>query len=196
MIGRPAFDNQDPVALGQKFYRNQPLKWTIATIHRSYPEIEIQNTGFKKQLMTDNIHLTVGIVCEKDGKLLMVEEKDKLNGKQVINQPAGHVEAGETFKQAALREALEETGYRLKLESLLGLSCHLALNGVTYYRVSFLASCPDQTPEVKIDDDIDAVHWMTPEEILAAGNHRSKLVAMDIHRFLDGQRYPLEMISE
>jgi len=146
--------------------------------------------------MADSIHLTVGVVCEKDGKLLMVEERDKFNGAKVINQPAGHIEPGETFKQAALREALEETGYQLKLESLLGLSCYPAPNGVTYYRVSFLASCPEQSPVTDIDDDIDAVHWMTAEEILSASNHRSKLVAMDIHRYLSGQRYPLEMISE
>jgi len=146
--------------------------------------------------MTDSIHLTVGVVCEKNGKILMVEERDKLNGNRVINQPAGHVEPGETFKQAALREALEETGYQLKLEALLGLSSHRALNGVTYYRVSFLASCPDQSPATEIDDDIDAVCWMTAEEILAAHNLRSKLVTMDIQRFLNGERYPLEMISE
>lgn len=146
--------------------------------------------------MTANIHLTVGVVCEKDGKLLMVEEKDKFSGAPVINQPAGHIEPGETFKQAALREALEETGYKLELEALLGLSCYPAPNGITYYRISFLAGCPEQMPSNDIDKDIDAVHWMTVEDILAANNHRSRLVAMDVHRYLDGQRYPLEMISE
>jgi ADP-ribose pyrophosphatase YjhB (NUDIX family) len=146
--------------------------------------------------MTDRIHLTVGVVCEKDGKLLMVEERDKQTRMRVLNQPAGHIEPGETFKQAALREALEETGYQLELEALLGLSCYPAPNGVTYYRVSFLASCPDQTPSANIDSEIDAVYWMTVEDIMAADNHRSKLVAMDIERYLEGTRYPLEMISE
>lgn len=144
--------------------------------------------------MPDKIHLTVGIVCEKDGKLLMVHESEY--GRDVINQPAGHIEPGETFKKAALRETLEETGYRVKLEAVLGFSAYPAPNGVTYYRASFLASCPDQTPSSNIDPDISHVSWMTPEEILNSDNQRSKLVAMDVNRYLSGVRYPLEMISE
>ncbi len=114
--------------------------------------------------MPNKIHLTVGVVCEKDGKLLMVHESD--NGKIVINQPAGHIEPGEAFKTAALRETLEETGYRVVLESVLGFSAYPAKNGVTYYRASFLASCPEQTPSTQIDPDIDSVSWMSPTEIL------------------------------
>ena len=144
--------------------------------------------------MSDQIHVTVGIVCEKDGQLLIVEEYD--NDAIVINQPAGHIEPGETFTQAALRETLEETGYQVRLEALLGMSCFDATNGVTYHRISFLASCPDQTPSKDLDPDIHAVRWMTPEEILQADNHRSLLVAMDVQRYLSGNRYPLEMIKE
>jgi len=144
--------------------------------------------------MTDQIHLTVGVVCEREGKLLMVEELEA--GKTVINQPAGHIEPGETFKAAALRETLEETGYQVKLEAVLGFSCFPAVNGKTYYRASFLASCPDQQPSTELDPDISAVYWMTPAEILAADNQRSALVPMDVERFLSGVRYPLEIIKE
>lgn len=144
--------------------------------------------------MPDKIHLTVGVVCEKGGKLLMVHEVD--GGKSVINQPAGHVEPGETFKAAALRETLEETGYMVVLESVLGFSAYPAANGIMYYRASFLASCPDQVPSADIDSDIDQVSWMFPQEILESENQRSMLVAMDVNRYLSGVRYPLEMISE
>lgn len=144
--------------------------------------------------MPNKIHLTVGVVCEKDGKLLMVHESE--NDSMVINQPAGHVEPGETFKTAALRETLEETGYKVNLEAVLGFSAFPATNGVTYYRASFLASCPEQTVSTDIDPDIEAVSWMTPKEILSSSNHRSKLVALDVNRYLSGVRYPLEIISE
>lgn len=144
--------------------------------------------------MSDKIHLTVGVVCVKDGKLLMVHESD--NGQIVINQPAGHVEPGEAFKSAALRETLEETGYRVTLEAVLGFSAYPAPNGITYYRASFLANCPEQTPSTEIDPDIESISWMTPDEILNSGNHRSSLVALDVHRYLGGVRYPLEIISE
>lgn len=144
--------------------------------------------------MPNKIHLTVAVVCEKDGQLLMVEELD--NGRMVINQPAGHIEPGEPFKKAAQRETLEETGYKVNLEAVLGLSCFTSESGITYHRTSFFASCPEQEPNSDIDPEIHAVRWMTADEILRSDNHRSILVAMDIERYLSGIRYPLEMISE
>lgn len=144
--------------------------------------------------MPDQIHLTVATVCVRNGKLLMVRESE--NGKPVINQPAGHVEPGEGFKEAALRETLEETGHKVDLEAVLGMSAYPAPNGVTYYRVSFLASCPEQSASLDLDPDIDEIAWMTPEEITQATNHRSHLVQMDVDRYLSGVRYPLEMIKE
>ena len=144
--------------------------------------------------MSEKIHLTVGIVCVKDEKLLMVHEY--INDRLVINQPAGHIEPGEGFKEAALRETLEETGYRVRLESVLGFSALAAPSGTVYHRASFLASVPDQIPSKEIDPDIDHISWMTPEEIEACDNHRSVLVKLDLDRYLSGVRYPLEMIAE
>lgn len=144
--------------------------------------------------MSEQIHLTVATICHQNGLLLMVEERDE--GQLVLNQPAGHVEAGEGIKAAALRETLEETGYRIELEALLGISVRKSKRGVTYYRMSFVAVCPEQSPSKDLDPDIERALWMTPEEILSRGNHRSSLVATDIDRFLSGPRYPLEMIDE
>ncbi len=144
--------------------------------------------------MQEQIHLTVATLCYRDQHLLMVEERDQ--GKLVLNQPAGHVEAGETLTAAALRETLEETGYQVELEALLGISVLNATNGITYYRVSFLANCPAQEPSDHLDPDIERAIWLTADEILARDNHRSPLVAKDIRRFLNGSRYPLEMIDE
>jgi 8-oxo-dGTP pyrophosphatase MutT (NUDIX family) len=144
--------------------------------------------------MPEKIHLTVATTCVRDGKILMVLERE--GGKLVINQPAGHVEPGETFKGAALRETYEETGHMVELEAVMGMSAYPAPNGITYYRVSFLAHCPEQAPAENIDPEIEDIQWMTPEEICAADNHRSHLVQMDVDRYLAGQRYPLEMIKE
>lgn len=144
--------------------------------------------------MPEQIHLTVATICYRDQQLLMVEEHDQ--GKLVLNQPAGHVEAGESLSAAALRETLEETGYQVELEALLGLSVLDAQNGITYYRVSFLANCPAQEPRCWLDPDIERAVWLSAEEILARDNHRSPLVARDVKRFLEGRRYPLEMIDE
>ena len=65
-------------------------------------------------------HVTVAVVVERDGRFLVVEENAE-RGRIVYNQPAGHVEKGETLEQAAVREALEETGWDVRLTGFLGL---------------------------------------------------------------------------
>ena len=63
--------------------------------------------------------ITVAAVVERDGRFLCVEERIK--GRLVINQPAGHVEPGEDFIAAVIRETLEETAWQLEPEALLGV---------------------------------------------------------------------------
>mgnify|MGYP000899023603 CR=1 FL=1 len=66
-------------------------------------------------------HITVAVVVEREGRFLLVEEQSERSD-MVLNQPAGHVEQGETLEQAAIREALEETGWDVALTAFLGLS--------------------------------------------------------------------------
>ncbi|MCY3231041.1 NUDIX domain-containing protein, partial [Acinetobacter pittii] len=49
-------------------------------------------------------HVTVATVVEKDGRYLFVEEHSEGFVHTVFNQPAGHVECGETLTEAAIRE--------------------------------------------------------------------------------------------
>ncbi|NND00988.1 MAG: NUDIX domain-containing protein, partial [Gammaproteobacteria bacterium] len=53
--------------------------------------------------------VTVAAICERDGHFLMVEEQSKSTRQIVLNQPAGHIEDGESIIQAVMRETLEET---------------------------------------------------------------------------------------
>lgn len=147
--------------------------------------------------MPDKIHLTVACVIEKDGLFLMVREIDKITQKKVYNQPAGHVEPGETLKAAALRETLEETGWEVELTGVIGLTTFTAQsNGVTYYRVVFTATPIQQINDVT-DEDIEEVVWLDESSIANLKDQfRSPLVMMAIDDFLAGIRYPLDMIRE
>ena len=143
--------------------------------------------------MPDRIHLTVATVVEKDERFLMVKETKF--GRQVINQPAGHVEPGEDILQAAVRETLEETGWDVSISGFLGISTHYSKsNGVTYYRLSFIAEATNFNTGYLIDSDIDCALWMSYGEIKAE-NHRlrSEMVLGCIEDYRAGRIFPLEI---
>ena len=141
-------------------------------------------------------HITVACVIEKEGKYLMVEERDKISGEMVFNQPAGHVEAGESLAQAALRETLEETGWDIELIGVLGVSLYIApTNGITYHRTTFLATAVHRAKNAILDPDIHAVHWLDYEAIVArSARMRSPLALAVIDRQRQGICYPLDLI--
>lgn len=142
--------------------------------------------------MPDKIHLTVATVIEQDSKFLMV--KETRNNAQVINQPAGHVEPGEEILQAALRETLEETGWEVAISGFLGFSTHHAANGITYYRLSFVAQPLRLVEDAVIDSDIDEAVWMSIDEIRAnTGALRSGIVLDCIEDYRAQRIFPLEI---
>ncbi len=141
-------------------------------------------------------HATVACIIEQDGRFLLVEEM--ANGQKVINQPAGHLEQGERFLDAAKRETLEETGWLVEPEALLGLYTYYApANGVTYHRFCFIARAVSCQPDAHLDDGIIGPLWLTREEIEARRPElRSELVTRCIDDYLRGIRYPLDFIQE
>jgi 8-oxo-dGTP pyrophosphatase MutT (NUDIX family) len=141
-------------------------------------------------------HVTVATVVECKGRYLLVEERDKTGGALVFNQPAGHLEAGETLAAAALREVLEETGWKVALTGVLGLALYTAPgNGVTYYRTTFLGRPLQRLRSKPSDPDIHAVHWLEYEAILAnSARMRSPLVLAAIEQQRRGIHYPLDLI--
>ena len=146
--------------------------------------------------MPDRIHLTVATVIEHNNKFLMVKETKF--GEQVINQPAGHVEPGEDIQKAAVRETLEETGWDVRIRGFLGFSTHYASrNGVTYYRLSFVAEPLGFNENAQIDQDIDYSLWMSLEEIRASKHSlRSDMVLRCIEDYCAGHIYPLEIFRD
>ena len=140
-------------------------------------------------------HATVACIVEQDGRFLMVEESS--HGKTVFNQPAGHVDEHESIFDAAVRETLEETAWRVELTGLVGLYVYTApQNGVCYHRYCFRANAIEKT-ENALDTDIIAAHWLSYEEIAAKGDKlRSPLVLKCIEDALERPTAPLDLIFE
>tara|TARA_R110000823_G_scaffold305166_3_gene427133 strand:+ start:65447 stop:65899 length:453 start_codon:yes stop_codon:yes gene_type:complete len=141
-------------------------------------------------------HTTVACVVEQDGRYLMVEERDKRTGARVFNQPAGHLESGESLLEAALRETREETGWLIALSGVIGIALYTAPgSGETYHRTTFLGSPVQLLANPVIDPDILAVHWLDYADIRAnSARMRSPLVTASIERHREGICYPLDLI--
>ena len=147
--------------------------------------------------MTWLAHSSVATIVEKDGKFLMVEETDtNAQGTAVVfNQPAGHLEDRETLFSAALRETLEETAWDVELTALIGLYHYPAPNGVTYIRHCFSAKPVRHHRQQKLDKGIIRAHWLSAQDIMdPAFRARSPIVRRCLQDYLDGRRYPLNLI--
>lgn len=140
-------------------------------------------------------HVTVAAVVERDGRFLVVEED--VHGERVLNNPAGHLEPGESFLDAVRRETLEETGWEFLPEAVTGI--YLWKNpqlDATFVRVAFHGRCGKHHPERPLDKGIVAPHWLTRTE-LAAGSRRlrSPMVLRCIDDCVAGRRYSLDILS-
>lgn len=140
--------------------------------------------------------VTVAAVCEHDGRFLLVEEIAKSTQSVVFNQPAGHIERGESVLDAVIRETLEETQRHFTPEALIGLYRHEAENGKTYFRYTFCGSVSDIDSLHELDPDIIRTHWLSVDEIRDNPQLRSPLVLACIDDYLSGQRHPLELLRE
>jgi len=139
-------------------------------------------------------HVTVATVVAQENRFLLVHETTDVG--IAFNQPAGHLDPGETLIEAAVRETREETGWKVAIDRLLGVSLYDAPNGLTYLRTSFAATALEQIPGAVLDKEILEAVWLTYEEILERLPHlRSPLVLSDIERFRSGISYPLELLA-
>lgn len=140
-------------------------------------------------------HVTVAALIKRNDRYLMVEEGDPAN--PVFNQPAGHIEAGETPVNACIREVLEETGWEASPQHLIGIYLlNLDEKQKTYYRFGFKAETSKKITE-ELDSDIIACHWMTLSDIRQLqqqGRLRSDLVIQLIEDDLKGRQFPLDLI--
>lgn len=146
--------------------------------------------------MPASIHLTVAAVIEQDGKFLCVEEH--ADGTLRLNQPAGHLEPGESIIDGAVRETLEETAYDFVPVSVLGIyRWRHPRKGVTYVRVAFTGTVNGPRPGYPLDQGIERAVWLSPEALRAQqARHRSPLVLRCVEDHLAGRHYPLALLHD
>jgi phosphatase NudJ len=143
-------------------------------------------------------NVTVAAIIERDGRFLLVEEESADGLK--LNNPAGHIEPGESPVQGCAREALEETGRMFEATALVGVYLARARRestgeDITYLRFAFCGDCGEPDPARALDAGIVRTLWMTADEIRAsAQRHRSPLLVRCIEDYLAGQRHPLSLV--
>ena len=139
-------------------------------------------------------NVTVAAVVERDGRFLMVEEEtdDGLR----VNQPAGHLDQGESLVEAAAREALEETAHHFSPEFLVGIyQWPRPAGDITYLRFAFGGTITGFDPQRRLDSGIVRAVWMSLDELRASRErHRSPLILQCCEDYLAGRRFPLELI--
>ena len=152
------------------------------------PEPELKDRPWKP-------NVTVAAVIERDGRFLLVEEETPEGLR--FNQPAGHLEEGESLEEAAVREALEETAHRFVPEYLVGIyQWRKPERDLSYLRFAFSGRVLAHDARRQLDEDIIAAHWLTPDEIRARqAQLRSPMVMRCIDDYLAGRRFPLDLLT-
>lgn len=141
-------------------------------------------------------HVVTATVVTQGDRYLCVEED--IDGRRVFNQPAGHLDPGETLIAAAARETLEETAWTVQIDALIGIYLmETDTPGKTFLRFCFAATALSHDPGRALDREIVEVHWLTRSELAALRERlRSPLVLHAVDDFASGVRYPLSVLRD
>ena len=146
--------------------------------------------------------VTVAAIIDDGGsppRFLLVEEHTPEGLK--LNNPAGHLDPGESPQQGVVREALEETARDFTPRALLGVYLSRFVRpatgeDVTYLRLAYSGTVGAPLPGRTLDTGIVRTQWLTVEELRASSErHRSPLVLQCIEDHLAGRRFPLEVVK-
>jgi 8-oxo-dGTP pyrophosphatase MutT (NUDIX family) len=139
---------------------------------------------------------TVATIVERNGAFLLVEEQTSSGVR--INQPAGHLEAGESLVAAAIRETLEETGYHVTPTALVGIYRWQApVTGATFIRFAFAADIASHDTQRTLDEGILRAFWLSYDDLTTSrARHRSPLVLRCVDDFRAGVKRPLDFVTE
>ncbi len=179
-----------PIPLNELFCTRHPTSCSALLRHKPLI-MTAMDTRWKP-------NVTVAAIIEKDGRYLLIEEHTQEGLK--LNNPAGHLDPGESPAQGCARETLEETARPFTPKELVGIYLSRFQRpqtgeDITYVRMAFCGDIGDVQPGLSLDEGIVRTVWMTPQEVRdSAHRHRSPLVLRCIEDHLAGQRFPLGVI--
>jgi 8-oxo-dGTP pyrophosphatase MutT (NUDIX family) len=142
--------------------------------------------------------VTVAAVIEQGGRYLLVEEHTPEGLR--LNNPAGHLDPGESPAQGVAREALEETAHPFTPTALVGVYVSrfqrdATGEDITYLRFAYCGELGPVEPGRALDDGIVRTLWMGLDEVRASvARHRSPLVLRCIEDHAAGQRHPMAVV--
>ena len=143
-------------------------------------------------------NVTVAAIIERDGRFLLVEEQTRDGLK--LNNPAGHLDPGESPQDGCAREVLEETAHDFTPTALVGVYLNRFIKtgtaeDLTYLRFAFAGQVGTHHADLALDTGIVRAVWLTADEIRACpGRHRSPLLLRSLEDYLAGQRFPLSLV--
>jgi 8-oxo-dGTP pyrophosphatase MutT (NUDIX family) len=145
--------------------------------------------------MTFKPDVTVAAVVERDNQFLLVEEH--IGSRLVINQPAGHLEDGESLIEAVIRETLEESAWHFEPQGLVGVYLwKQPENGRSFLRVAICGQVFRHEPQRRLDRGIERALWLPRDRIVAkSARLRSPLVMRCIDDYLSGNRHSLNVLQ-
>lgn len=140
-------------------------------------------------------HVTVAAIIEREHQFLLVEEETEKG--IAFNQPAGHLEPGESLINAVQREVNEETAWQFNPEFITSIQLwRKTPDSPSFLRVCFAGTCHDHQPDQPLDEGIISTHWLTRKEIVARKSQlRSPLVLTTIDQYLNAEHYPLNLLK-
>ncbi|WP_191002168.1 MULTISPECIES: NUDIX hydrolase [Cupriavidus] len=145
-----------------------------------------------------NASVTVAAVIERGGRFLLVEEETPAGLR--LNQPAGHLEAGESLINAVIRETLEETAHTFEPRALVGCYMSRGLSSrdqgdTTYIRFAFTGDLGSLDSGRQLDTGIVRTVWMSIEELRACRDrHRTPLLLACVEDYVAGKRFALDVL--
>ena len=140
-------------------------------------------------------HVTVAAIAEKGNRFLIVEER--VDGTLLFNQPAGHLDPGESLIAAVVRETLEESAWRFQPEALVNIQLwRHPRHDKSYLRFSFCGYCLEHDASQPLDTGITQSLWLSRDQLLANQHKlRSPMVLSSIDDYLAGKRYSLDILE-